>query len=111
MIAIFDGNYADKWCEIMYNESGHFKYVDSRKGSNSWLNWLQGARTTHRHWWLNKSMDYYDAKWNCGDFKNHVVYFGVNHAAKNNDNTDIITVSPSNSTFFNITLNDTVLST
>ena len=111
MIAMFDGNYADKWCEIMYNESGHFKYVDSRKGSNSWLNWLQGARTTHRHWWLNKSMDYYDAKWNCGDFKNHVVYFGVNHAAKNNDNTDIITVSPSNSTFFNITLNDTVLST
>ena len=60
---MFDENYAAKWCEIMYNESGFFKYVESGKGDPTWLSWLQGSRMTHRHWWLSKSMDYYDAKW------------------------------------------------
>ena len=75
---MFDDNYASKWCEIMYNASGYFKYVESGKGDPTWLSWLQGSRATHRHWWLSTSMDYYDAKWFCGDYKNHYIYIRAN---------------------------------
>lgn len=37
---MFDDDYAAKWCEIMYNESGYFKYVESGKGDPTWLSWL-----------------------------------------------------------------------
>jgi hypothetical protein len=75
---MFDEDYAAKWCEIMYNASGYFKYVESGKGDPTWLSWLQGSRMTHRHWWLSNSMDYYDAKWFCGDYKNHYIYLRAN---------------------------------
>jgi len=42
-------------------------------------NWLQGARTSHRHWWLKTSMDYYDARWTCGDFKNTGGYMNIKY--------------------------------
>ena len=109
IIAMFDDNYQGKWCEIIYNNSGYFKYVESGKGSNSWLNWLQGARTTHRHWWLSTSMDYYDAKWNCGDYKNHGIYFAMNHTST--DNKDIITIIPSSDTYFTAVLDDAIIGT
>lgn len=73
-----DQDYAAAWCEIIYNKSGFFKYVESGKGDAEWLSWLQGARMTHRHWWLSTSMDYYDAKWFCGDYKNHYIYITAN---------------------------------
>jgi hypothetical protein len=38
--AMFDNEYAAKWCEIMYNESGFFKYVESGNGDPTWLSWL-----------------------------------------------------------------------
>lgn len=75
---MFDEEYAAKWCEIMYNRSGYFKYVQSGEGDETWLNWLQGSRMTHRHWWLSNSMDYYDAKWFCGDYKDHYIYIRSN---------------------------------
>lgn len=76
--SMFDNEYAAKWCEVMYNESGFFKYIKSGKGDATWLSWLQGSRMTHRHWWLSNSMDYYDAKWFCGDYKNHFIYVRAN---------------------------------
>lgn len=75
---MFDEEYANAWSETIYNKSGFFKYIESGKGDAEWLSWLQGARMTHRHWWLSTSMDYYDAKWFCGDYKNHYIYITAN---------------------------------
>jgi hypothetical protein len=75
---MFDEEYASAWCEIIYNKSGFFKYIESGNFDTEWLSWLQGSRMTHRHWWLSTSMDYYDAKWFCGDYKNHYIYITAN---------------------------------
>lgn len=70
---MFDDEYANKWSESIYNISGHFKYVESalkeNGGGSSFLTWLQGSRSSHRHWWLYESMSYYDTLWNCGEYK------------------------------------------
>ena len=68
-----------------------------------WLGWLQGARMSHRHWWLSTSMDYYDAKWFCGDYKNHAVYLAANITA---DPNKLITITPNSSTFMTVTVNN-----
>ena len=100
---MFDEEYANKWCEIMYNQSGHFKYVDSAGGDlQRWLGWLQGARMSHRHWWLSTSMDYYDAKWFCGDYKSHRIYLAANVSA---DPNKFIRIMPNSSTFMTVTVN------
>jgi hypothetical protein len=86
VIDMLDNEYQNKWSESIYNESGLFKYVKNRQNTDDngnllpgfnddWLAWLQGARTTHRHWWLKTSMDYYDAKWGVGEFKKKSMYF------------------------------------
>lgn len=93
---MFDENYANAWCETMYNKSGDFKYIQSRGTDNEWLRWLQGARMTHRHWWLSTSMDYYDAKWFCGDYKNHSIYITANVSEGSNAKINII---PNKSTY------------
>jgi len=102
--SMFDDEYANKWCEVIYNQSGHFKYVESAGGDlTRWLGWLQGARMSHRHWWLSTSMDYYDAKWFCGDYKNHAMYLAANVTADANKYIEII---PNNSTFMTVTVNN-----
>ena len=74
VIKMFDNNYSDKWAESLYNEAGYFKYI--KNGGGEYLPWLQGSRISHRHWWLSTSMNYYDAKWACGTFKDkRVVLF------------------------------------
>ena len=104
IVKMFDDNYANTWCEIMYNQSGHFKYVESAGGDlQRWLGWLQGARMSHRHWWLSTSMDYYDAKWFCGDYKNHAVYLAANITA---DPNKVITITPNGSTYMTVTVNN-----
>lgn len=101
---MFDEEYANKWCEIMYNQSGHFKYVDSAGGDlQRWLGWLQGARMSHRHWWLSTSMDYYDAKWFCGDYKSHRIYLAANITA---DPNKYIRITPNGSTYMTVTVNN-----
>lgn len=102
---MFDNEYTAKWCEIIYNESGHYKYIDNGGSEHTYLDWLQGSRVNHRHWWLSTSMDYYDAKWTCGDFKSHFVYIAAGHT-QTVSGTDIITVTPSNPTFLTLTQND-----
>ena len=87
VINMLDKQYQDTWCETIYNETGNFKYVVNRQNvdtngnilpgyDDGWLSWLQGARTTHRHWWLKTSMDYYDAKWGVGEFMEKNMYIG-----------------------------------
>ena len=97
---MFDENYAAAWNETMYNESGFFKYVESGEGKPEWLGWLQGSRLTHRHWWLNSSMDYYDAKWQCGDYKNHIIYLTANVTEGSDVN---VVITPNKSTFMSVT--------
>lgn len=104
--SMFDDNYQNKWCEIIYNQSGHFKYVEQNSGNagetSSFLAWLQGARTTHRHWWLKTSMDYWDAKWACGDFKNHTIYAATTKPAGKEAK---VYITSSTTTYFNYALN------
>jgi hypothetical protein len=98
--SMFDDDYAAKWCEIMYNESGFFKYIQSGKGDSTWLSWLQGSRMTHRHWWLSNSMDYYDAKWFCGDYKNHYIYVRANVTEGSNQ---YVRITPNKQTYMSVT--------
>ena len=102
IIKMLDNNYADKWCEILYNKSGFFKYVESGNGDPVWLGWLQGARMTHRHWWLSESMDYYDAKWFCGDYKNHYIYITANLP---NPNGETVRIVPNKNTYMTAAIN------
>jgi len=83
----------------MYNQSGYFKYVES--GGADWLAWLQGSRTSHRHWWISTSMNYYDAKWSCGSFDEHRIRIFADKAI-NPTGTDIITIKPTSDTFFKV---------
>lgn len=100
IINMFDKEYAEKWSENMFNQSGHFKYIEN--GGSDWLAWLQGARTSHRHWWVSTSMNYYDAKWSCGSFNEHRVRIFSDKAATDVIGTDIITIYPTSDTFFKI---------
>ena len=102
VINMFDGNYSDKWAESLYNEAGFFKYI--KNGGGEYLPWLQGARTSHRHWWLSTSMNYYDAKWACGTFKEKRVVLFVEKGISS-QGTDILTIKPTSHTFFELTAN------
>ena len=103
IISVFDEDYSNKWCETFYNESGHYKYIEVANDL-SWLPWLQGTGVNYRHWWINMSMNYYDAKWNCGDFKNHNIYISANYTGKEGEK---ITIVPNAKTFFNFVRTDT----
>lgn len=99
-IKVFDDEYSDKWAESLYNEAGYFKYIQN--GGGSWLPWLQGSRKSHRHWWLSTSMNYYDAKWSCGTFKNRRVILFVNKDSGHSQGTDIVRIKPTSNTYFEI---------
>jgi hypothetical protein len=48
-------------------------------------------------------MDYYDAKWFCGDYKNHAVYLAANITADPNKQ---IVITPNSSTYMTVTVNN-----
>lgn len=100
---LFDDEYVSKWSETIYNNSGYFKYIEN--GGNEWLAWLQGARTSHRHWWLSTSMNYYDSKWSCGEFNEHRIALFADKA-RTSAGTDIVSITPTSDTFFKFTQND-----
>lgn len=60
-----DQEYIDAWSNALYNESGIVKYLTYDE-----LNYksLQGDRTSHRHWFLRSSYDYFDALNVCGEY-------------------------------------------
>lgn len=97
---MFDENYSDKWAESLYNEAGFFKYI--KNGGGDYLPWLQGSRASHRHWWLSTSMNYYDAKWSCGTFKDRRVVLFVDKGSSATG-TDLLIIKPTANTFFEIT--------
>ena len=107
VIKVLDDEYQSAWCESIYNESGNFKYVVNRQNTDDygnilpgyndgWLAWLQGARTTHRHWWLKTSMDYYDAKWGVGEFTQRTMYLGC----EMHNVQGTIDITPTSDTYF-----------
>ena len=95
---MFDEEYVNKWSETIYNESGHYKYIDATNNPK-YRQYLNGARMSHRHWWLSKSMNYYDAKWACGDFAKHSIQFRITKEASG-AGTNLIKIYPTNNTFF-----------
>lgn len=103
---MFDEEYADKWSEILYNKSGYYKYIIRGGGSQMYLNWLQGARMLHRHWWLSMSMNYYDAKWGVGSFNNSRIDLFAGHQGQENA-TEYITIYSTSNTFFKMMVNQT----
>lgn len=102
---MFDEEYAEKWSEILYNKSGYYKYVVRGGGSQMYLNWLQGARMLHRHWWLSTSMNYYDAKWGVGSFNDSRIDLFAGHQASGTD--EYVTIHPTSNTFFKMMVNQT----
>ena len=100
---IFDNDYANKWSELIYNNSGMYKYVTAAQ-SKDWLGWLQGSRMSHRHWWLSKTLNYYDSKWTCGEFNESRIYLAVNKAQGEEVSIELW---PTSDTFFKMTQKDT----
>ncbi len=110
VIKMFDDEYQNKWCEILYNESMNYKYILSRGSDNGWLGWLQGSRTTHRHWWLSTSMNTYDAIWNCGDYKSHrIIIFANKDQNATGSVKEYLTVGVNSDIYINVTYQDSAI--
>ena len=99
-VNMLDNNYSNKWCERIYNYSGHYKYIEN--GGSDYYTWLQGSRTTHRHWWLKSSFDYWDAEWGVGSFLRNAIYIAADAASGSQ-----IKLVPSTETYFGIAFEHT----
>lgn len=101
MIAMFDDEYSSAYPEYIYNKSGEYKYIYSGRKDiyiqPSYLPWLQGARLTHRHWWLATSMDYWYSRWGRGAFADNSAKIDTNIPA---GSSATIKVKPSQKAFF-----------
>lgn len=89
-IEMMDKEYCDTWCDKLYNESGHFKYVEQYLNNSSnvgFLSYLLGRGETHRHWWLKTNFDFYDAKWCVGDYTSKRIYIRIQ---TDSDGTEIV---------------------
>ena len=78
---MFNNKQAGTWSERLYNNSEMFKYIGIWKdidnigketynpfSNDKYLPFLQGARTSHREWWLRHRFDLYDSKWSAGEY-------------------------------------------
>lgn len=82
VMRIFDEEQTDKWCERIYNSNGRYKYIQPYQESNTdYMFMLQGARKSHRHWWLSNRFEIYDSKWITGSFLSQYVEFKVDNGA------------------------------
>ena len=82
IMRIFDEEQTDKWCERIYNSNGRYKYIQPYQESNTdYMFMLQGARKSHRHWWLSNRFEIYDSKWITGSFLSQYVEFKVDNGA------------------------------
>ena len=87
-------NRQKKFCERIYNLDALYKYVSPKtKGVSvnkggattiltySYLESMQGDRTSHRHWWLNNRLALFDAKYKTGNYSLTDLTFKGNSAA------------------------------
>ena len=78
VIKMFDQEQSAKWSERVYNLDAQYKYVGpyNDKGTNN-LFMLQGARRSHRRWWLSHRFDLMDSMFVSGKYKANIVDFKV----------------------------------
>lgn len=57
------------WGEAIFNEDAKFKYIDPlvNDGDNTYLEMLQGSKSSQRKWWLYNRFRYLDSKYVAGD--------------------------------------------
>lgn len=57
------------WGEAIFNEDAKFKYIDPlvNDGDNTYLEMLQGSKSSQRQWWLYNRFRYLDSKYVAGD--------------------------------------------
>ena len=73
VIDMFDNKQAGAWSQRVYNYDATYKYLNpyTRNGVNN-LFMLQGSRSTHRKFWLQRRFNLYDSKFVSGAFKSNV---------------------------------------
>lgn len=78
VIKMFDQEQSAKWSERVYNLDAQYKYVGpyNDKGTDN-LFMLQGARRSHRRWWLSHRFDLMDSMFVSGKYKANIVDFKV----------------------------------
>ncbi|MCH5234767.1 MAG: hypothetical protein J1E16_05685 [Muribaculaceae bacterium] len=72
-VKAFDTDQSSKWCERVYNQDAQYKYVGPYRdnGINN-LFMLQGARRSHRRWWLSRRFNLMDGKFVSGAYRDNV---------------------------------------
>lgn len=74
VIEMFNDEQSSKWSERLHNFDYQFKYLDPwNYDSNNQLEKLQGARTTHREWWISHRFAMYDAINFCGGYVDNYI--------------------------------------
>ena len=68
IIHTFEDEGGKQWCETIYNKDAEYKYIDSYRDGENYLGSMQGARTTHRRWWVSKRFDFYDSLFHNGTY-------------------------------------------
>lgn len=73
VIDMFDNKQAGAWSQRVYNYDATYKYLNpyTRNGVNN-LFMLQGSRSTHRKFWLQRRFNLFDSKFVAGAFKSSV---------------------------------------
>ena len=76
VIAMFNDEQADKWVERVYNQDAEYKYLLPyvNQATNN-LFMLQGARSSHRSWWLSKRFSLYDSLFLSGAYRDRNISF------------------------------------
>lgn len=76
VISVFNREQADKWVERVYNQDAEYKYLLPyvNQATNN-LFMLQGARSSHRSWWLSKRFSLYDSIFLSGAYRDRNISF------------------------------------
>lgn len=94
-----------KYGEALYNSDGETKYIDTMSATAQYLPQLQGDRTSHRHYWLYTSFEYWDAKNVCGSYKERALSI----RAANKSTSDKIYLKAGEHSYFGWGLTSTVM--
>lgn len=79
VIDMFNEKQAAQWVERVYNQDAQYKYIGPKTNENiDNLFMLQGNRSTHRAWWLNKRFSYYDSLFLTGAYKSNAIQLKYN---------------------------------
>lgn len=81
VLEYFNEKQMGSWCERLYNKQEDVKYLSTFKqdfGQIRYLVFLQGNRSSHRTWWVNKRWDLYDSLWESGLYDKQYISFKSN---------------------------------